>query len=94
MTMLIDTNLDYSFLIVITDGKNNVFYGKEDHIENFFDILDIIFQTYRIDFIHIDQRAFGLYLLDVLTQYCNNNDISLTIIDTDEKNTKIRIDNK
>lgn len=47
-----------------------------------------------IDFIHIDQRGFGLYLLDVLTQYCNNNNINLTIIDTDKKNTKIKINNK
>lgn len=43
MTMLIDTNLDRSFLILITDGENNIFYSKEDHIEHFFDILHIIF---------------------------------------------------
>ena len=43
MTMLIDINLDYGFLIIITDGKNNIFYSKEDYIEHFFDTLDIIF---------------------------------------------------
>jgi len=95
MEMFIDTDFKTKipcFFIVIKN-KNYIIYNVEDYLENFLNEIIKIFKIYKINFIYIDQRGYGLGLLEKLIKYCNNSNVDLIIVNNNKENTILKIKN-